>query len=521
MVSLQEIYNRKSIKIMCGIILMLFIFTNVRAQTSILDTTITIKIKNEPLERVLQKIGEQVNYNFSYNPDLVSTKSEIKRDFNNVELKSILKSIINDSTLTYAELDKQIIIYKKNTIQSLNAIHTNGFVDSIITLNGQVIDAISRENLSFANIAIKGRTYGTITNENGRFKLKIPVSLIQENLTVSYIGYKNAVIPIKDLSFYNNSIFLEQDILKIQEAVIRIQDAKKLLSQAIDKFEENYYNKPYEITAFYREYVNKKSELMSITEAIIDVYKSPYEGIYSDQVKLLKSRKNLFYNADDTLAFKLKGGLNSSLYLDLIKNPQHFLMEEYFMSFSYSLKKMVMFNNEVAYVIAFKPKYYLEDNTLEGEIYLNSKDLSILLVNVRVTNDALDQMGNNLVVKRTRRTIVKPEKVQYQIAYRKIGDKYFLNMVRGELEFSVRKKRQLFSTNYTTVFEFAANKIDTVEIERFDRKEVLRTHNIFIDENYKYDSRFWGTYNYVIPNETLEDALIRIQRKLDAIKQED
>lgn len=498
---------------------MLLIFCNVYSQ-SILDTTITIKIRNLTLENTLKEIEEDINRNFSYNPDLISIKRTIKQEYNNNVLKDILHDLIKDSTLAFKEIDKQIVIHKKNKIQNFNTYTSTESLDSIIVIKGNVYDAITGESLPFANLGIKDKSYGTISNENGKFKLKIPASCIDENIIVSYMGYRNAVILIKDLSLFDNSIYIEKDILKIQEAIIRLHNPTNLISKALEGFSKNYFYNPYEITGFYREYVNKKNSLMSISEAVIEIYKSPYGGFYSDQIKVLKSRQNVFYQSEDTIAFKLKGGLNSSLYLDIIKNPHYFLKEEYFNLFQYEMDNIVMFNGNASYVIKFIPKYYLEENSFEGKIYINSNDMAILAIKTNITKEALEKIGSSLVIKEARKTKVYPESVAYSINYRKIGNRYFLNQVRGELEFKVKQRNKLFGTNYKTVFELATNYIDTVGVKRFKHKDIISTNGIFIDEKYRYDSDFWGNYNYIIPNETLEDALIRINKNLDALKEE-
>ena len=76
------------------------------------------------------------------------------------------------------------------------------------------------------------------------------------------------------------------------------------------------------------------------------------------------------------------------------------------------------------------------------------------------------------------------------------------------------------STNFKTVFEFASNDIDTSEVTRFNRNETISPYKVFIDEDHKYDKKFWGEYNYISPNESLEEALVRIQHKLKKLKKE-
>ncbi len=95
-----------------------------------------------------------------------------------------------------------------------------------------------------------------------------------------------------------------------------------------------------------------------------------------------------------------------------------------------------------------------------------------------------------------------------------------MNLARGELIFKVKYRKKLFATEFKTVFEFAVNDIDIIDVKRFDREETISKRDVFIDENFQYDSDFWGDYNYITPNETLEEALVRIQQKLIKIDSE-
>jgi hypothetical protein len=141
--------------------------------------------------------------------------------------------------------------------------------------------------------------------------------------------------------------------------------------------------------------------------------------------------------------------------------------------------------------------------------------LAIVAIEFKIDEDAIEKIGNNLVVKKSFGTRVRPVSAQYFINYRKINGKYFLNLAKGELEFKVKYRRKLFTKDFKTIFEFASNEIDTVDVKRFERIETISSHNIFIDENFKYDHQFWGDYNYISPDESLEEALIRIQKKLE------
>ena len=67
---------------------------------------------------------------------------------------------------------------------------------------------------------------------------------------------------------------------------------------------------------------------VSISEAVIDVYKGGYANEYQvDQVKLFKGRKSADVEKMDTVLFKVQGGPNTTILLDVVKNPYILLSE--------------------------------------------------------------------------------------------------------------------------------------------------------------------------------------------------
>lgn len=524
---IQNFMNKKSKHKINTIILflgvMVFVFNPLHAfsqKLSVLDSTISYKARNITLYEALNQIGDIIKYEFSYNADLIAANSEIKANYDNNSVKYILTDLIKDSTLQFQVIDKQIVISKKSLLNNRLTLKEN-FENKLdyFQVRGKVFDKATKEPLSFANISLLGKSVGTVSNEEGEFNLKIFQKNISDTLVISFIGYKNTYIPINQLSVLMNRIYLEEDQYQIQEVVIRTNEPQEILQEAIEKIRDNYYTDPYYITSFYREIVTNKDQLAAITEAVLEVYKSPYWGLFSDQIKMIKSRKNEYYSAEDTVSLKLKGGLYASLYLDMIKNPSIFLNEDFFHNFTYNIADIVKFDNSTAYLINFKPRVFLQEETFEGNIYIHTDNLAIVAIEFKIDEDAIDKIGNNLVVKKSFGTRVRPTSAKYFINYRKINGKYFLNLVRGELEFKVKFRKKLFTKDFTTIFEFASNNIDTTDVKRFDRVETISSHNIFIDENFKYDHQFWGDYNYISPDETLEEALIRIQEKLEKLEE--
>ncbi|HSH51317.1 MAG TPA: carboxypeptidase-like regulatory domain-containing protein [Bacteroidales bacterium] len=489
------------------------------SQNQVLETSITYKTKDIELYDALNELSQMVGYEFSYNADLIPANKIIKANFKNEKLQVILNNLLNDSTLNFRIVEKQIVIYKKNTLNALASRYPN-LKDSIyqFTIKGKVIDQITGEPLAYANISILGKSIGTVSNDDGAFVFKIPARFLQSNLAISFVGYKNAIVPISELSRDVNIIYLKRATISLQEVVIRYVEPKTLIREAVEKIPKNYSTQDNIYTVFYREIIQRNDDYAAVSEAVLNVFKSPYNNYHNDHIRLLKSRKNIDYSIMDTIFFKLKGGLHASLYLDIIKNLISFIDINKLNLYEYTMTNIVKYDNGTAYEIEFSPRYYLKEESFRGKIFIDTETSAIKAAEFEIEPSAVSKMSQELVLKRIWGIKVKPVSAKYKVSYRLLNNVLHLNMVRGELDFKVKNRKQLFADNYKTIFEFAVNDIDTTNIDHFKRKEMINTEQVFIDQDNEYDADFWGEYNFIKPNEPLEEALVRIAKNLDNLK---
>jgi hypothetical protein len=112
----------------------------------------------------------------------------------------------------------------------------------------------------------------------------------------------------------------------------------------------------------------------------------------------------------------------------------------------------------------------------------------------------------------------KPLSVKYDVSYRKFNDRYILNRVRADLVFKVRKKKDLFSSEFQTFFDMIILHAEPKTEENFANDNLAQKNSVFIDNNYSYDADFWGRDNYIKPEKDIEDALNEINVKLQFIQ---
>ena len=196
--------------------------------------------------------------------------------------------------------------------QQNNAIDYNEY-------SGEVKEESSNKSLVFATLTVEGTNISTITNTEGNFLLKIPKQFIDKNIVVSFLGYKTKMVPISSLKPEKNEISLEVSVTQLSEININApKDALALVRETLKNRDENYFKDPALMTAFYRETIKRRRRNVSLAEAVVNIYKTPYDIGRDDAVELYKARKSTDYSKLDTVALKLQGGPYNTLYVDLM-----------------------------------------------------------------------------------------------------------------------------------------------------------------------------------------------------------
>jgi hypothetical protein len=481
-------------------------------QTDVLNQSYSFKLSGKTIQEALNLITTETGFNFIYNTALVQKEIKVHNTAKPKPLFEILNSIFQDTSLSYKVIEKYIVISPKaqEKIQK-----TDLFADSIRILKGTVLDNETQQPIAFATVGIINRTIGTVTGNDGRFIFKITPDPNNTILFVSHLGYKVLKIPFEQLNTGNTIFTLQRDIISIQEVIIRNPDPVNLIKTAIRQIKTNYSNSPVMMTAFYREAIKKDNKYLLVSEAILKLYKASYLKIFDrDQIKIVKSRKFVDYQKYDSLVIKFKGGLYSSLMLDIIKNQSDFLTQENFSDYTYSVPDIVRYNDESAYVIPFEQKSDILEPLYSGQVYIQMNNSAILGAIFEIGPKYINKLQDKLVVRRKGKYSLMPQKIVYRVNYRQIDDTYFLSYVRGDMSFIVKRKWLSISRTYNVFFEMAINDIDFENVQKFDRHDTENLNDIFADAIGEYDENFWGKENSIQPDLPLEKALIKFAGKI-------
>lgn len=382
---------------------------------------------------------------------------------------------------------------------------------------GEVLDSNTNKPLIFATLSIEGTNVSSITNSEGEFSLKVPSENKDGNLIVAFLGYKTKRFPIIQLEKEDNKILMDEFAVELSEVKLTIpKDAKTLVKETLDRRGANYLDENTIMTAFYRETIKKRRTNVSLSEAVVNIYKAPYSSTRTDALELYKARKSTDYSKLDTVALKLQGGPFNTLFVDMVKYPDYIFTPETLEYYDFSFDTSTRVNNQLIYVINFSQKPEIIDPLYTGKLYIDAekKILTSAIYSLNITDRRL--ASQMFVKKKPRNAEVWPTEVSYRVDYREKDGKWYYGYSNVLLEFKINWDKRLFNSVYSMSCEMAITdwekNIDNIIPKPKNR---MRSSIILSDEAIGFaDPNFWGEYNIIEPDKSIESAIRKIQRQL-------
>ncbi len=385
-------------------------------------------------------------------------------------------------------------------------------------IKGKVVAANSGDELVFANVTIEGTNIATVTNSEGSFALKVPNEMLNKSLTFSYIGYQKKSVPIAELDDDKNKIKLEVLSVSLDMITVFPKDPNVLIEAVLHHRKDNYPQDENLMTAFYRETIRKGRAYASLSEAVVEVYKQSYSSPKNDAVKLLKGRKSADYNKLDTLLFKLQGGPYSTLMLDIMKSPYMILSYDVLDQYDFEIGNITRQDNRILYILNFKQKDWVPEPLFYGSLYIDSETMAIVSASYNVNTEDKKAVGAMFIKRKPAGAVVYPTKASYLVTYREKDGKWIYGYSRGEITFKVKWKKRLFNTNFHTGIEMAVTDWEKTTEKTFRGAERLKTNIVMSDTEMGFaDGDFWGEYNVIEPEKSIESAIRKIERNLDKL----
>lgn len=370
----------------------------------------------------------------------------------------------------------------------------HSIAQSFYVVDGKVIDATTQETIPFVSIGIKGYPYGTSSNAEGGFSLRVPSAMRSSfTLTISCIGYNNAEIqdPVSPIT-----ILLQPSTIQLNEVLVFSKDLRpeKIVKRAFSSIKKNYNIKPFVYKTFYRHYCKDNNVYGRLIEGAIDIYKTKGYRVQQsspgerDQVRVTQLRRSYdntkirethlpiaLYSVMgvDPVGFQIKA--SKGKFFDLFSPHEVSTIRRRMGSYSFTLDGITQYDGQEVYVIKYKLKNDSIPSqtglrfisTQNGTLYINTKD--------------------NAIIKSEWNRYTVIDTIRAFSIYKKFKDKYYLQYTMKEGN-NYRKKDN-YRHNYH--LELMTSEIVLKDFEKFKGKEPDREKLLSIN----YDSTFWNSYN--------------------------
>ncbi len=475
---------------------------------SVFERRINIHAENQPLSVILDQISWQARVYFSYNASLIEAAEIYSVKAIDKSLYSILHLLFNSNEYVFTELENQIVISKRKASDK-NLIRADSIPERYFFLSGKVIDQKNKNPISYASISVINKAIGTLTNSDGEFLLKLHPKYITDTLIISYMGYAQVLTPASRL--LDDSLILMNSVsIRIREVKITATTPEKLLNNIRANLDNNYSSHYKLMNAFYRETIKQNDHYISVSEAIIDILKAPYNSARNDLARLVKGRQSPDVQPFEWVNFKLQGGPFTITQLDLVKVMETFIDLNYQHQYEYKITRVIWYNNNPVYVLEFKP---VKDNYFHGfvgELFVHRETFAIIHARYGFNRNGLKK-ATPVLVKRTPPGVkVRPVFVEYQVSYQEYQGKWQLAAAHADLKFKVRSRRDNINSEFHSVSELLITKIHPTDLKRFPRDESFSHRDIFTEMIHNYDLDFWENYNIIKPDEDLRNAIPKL-----------
>lgn len=390
--------------------------------------------------------------------------------------------------------------------------------DSTYLLRGRVLGEDTREPLVYASISVRNSNVSTITNQDGYFSIKVPLSAKNSQLIIRHLGYRNRAIPVITLiDRPNNYIMMQPSSILLEEIEVVSGDGGPLVREALLRIPDNYPDIPNMMVAFYREAIKKRNTYVSLVEAVVDVYKASYRSFESDQARIYIGRKATDISPRDTILLKFQGGITDALLLDVAKNPEIVFGKEG-EEYNFKIENMININNKPHYVISFLPRPGIEDILFRGNIYLDANSLAFSRMEFNMNVEGRKDASNIFIKKKPAKMRVDMDHARYIVDYLERDEKWYFNYSRMDVAFKVKWNNRffgLFAPMYTITSEMAITDRYTDDVMKFPRRERIRSTDIIAEKVEDFqNSDFWGEYNVIEPDEEISNAIKKLSGKL-------
>ncbi|MDR1335495.1 MAG: carboxypeptidase-like regulatory domain-containing protein [Tannerella sp.] len=483
----------------------------------VFDRIVQITDRKGTVYELLKSLSARSGYLFVYDSRVIDNNKKVKVPPGAYTLRHAICLITGNRRLRMDLLGEHILLRLPED-QPPDAPPDGGAPprrkkEPFFTVTGALTDRETGKPLPSVSVGVANTSIGTVSNRDGAFRLTLPDSLRHQAVRFSHIGYESADLELALLPEDGGRIdfALKPQAVPLAEVVVEYAHPVQLLREMLSRRPANYSSVPVHLTSFYREGIEHRRRNIDLTESVLRVYKTGYDmNAANDQAKLVKMRRFVNRQQTDTVFPRMRSGIRSCLVLDIMKELPDFIDPGSESSYTYSLRGVDAIDGRTVNIIRFRQRKQVREPLYEGELYIEKESKALVEIRFEINPLLAGKATNMFVDKKSAGLKIDLQHARYTVSYKPAADGiYHINHVRGDIGFRIRRRKRLFSSPLTFRFEMVTCKVETAGVQPFPRNERLSPTRIFAETGHSYDRDFWENFNILLPEEELEEEIIR------------
>ena len=185
-----------------------------------------------------------------------------------------------------------------------------------------------------------------------------------------------------------------------------------------------------------------------------------------------------------------------------------------FKQHSFKIEGTEIINGREAYKIIFDQKD-IKKSGYKGYMHIDKQSHAFVYFNFGLSPKGLKYKKYGDASLRALMKIVginiSISKNDYQILYKKIGEKYYLNNVGNDARLTFKSNREHYNFTTDTRVDYLITEIETEAITPFSDAEILGQKKLIEEQNSNYDANFWKNYTIVLPTSDFNEIAKKIE----------
>nr|WP_315238797.1 TonB-dependent receptor [uncultured Flavobacterium sp.] len=190
------------------------VFATEMSSQNLETISVDIELHNQDIKTLFKTIENKTGLLFAYQPQIIKDFPKVTTPRGRRSVSDILDLVFQGSNLVYKQVDKNVVIYKKEKAESSTS-GKNNMPERDRTLTGKVLDEKGFP-LPGVSVLLVGSNKHGVSDFDGQFYIDLPAG--KHTLKVAYLGYKTQEITVENQS--SITIKLQPDLAKLDEVVI-------------------------------------------------------------------------------------------------------------------------------------------------------------------------------------------------------------------------------------------------------------------------------------------------------------